>query len=371
MYTYDMAPAAKDKFYEWIQANEPAWELFVKAGRMEKCWTTYDRQWLMEGVYSSLFIRVPIPDLYHFSELSLWRSRQHNQKGELLEALEDCLALARAGTHYASLGSYRLQTNGTYHIWQAGREILDIISFNQLNRNDLDFAQREWDKLFEEGYPFLNLDLERVLFLETVQKYYTDSGPGGGHLIYDKVVENWPNTGPIGWDPINAVGKVLLHAGRDEMVALGEQLFQEMEKEQQMSPYQQHQNHITPVRDQIRALRTSRYGFMQKLMPGSHYIEGYHQNRAWYYATTTILALHRWKADKGEYPDQLEILKVGGYLKQLPEDPYGKGILKYQKKDDDFILYSFGADFEDDQGWDKNFWHSPGNFGDWVIWPIR
>ena len=118
-------------------------------------------------------------------------------------------------------------------------------------------------------------------------------------------------------------------------------------------------------------LRTSRYGFMQKLMPGSHYIEGYHQNRAWYYATTTILALHRWKADKGEYPDQLEILKVGGYLKQLPEDPYGKGILKYQKKDDDFILYSFGADFEDDQGWDKNFWHSPGNFGDWVIWPIR
>ena len=41
---------------------------------------------------------------------------------------------------------------------------------------------------------------------------------------------------------------------------------------------------------------------------------------------------------------------VPEYLSQVPEDPYGDGPLIYRRTEGEFILYSVGADGEDDGG---------------------
>ena len=95
-----------------------------------------------------------------------------------------------------------------------------------------------------------------------------------------------------------------------------------------------------------------------------------YQTKAGYEATLTILALQRWKADHGAYPESLAELVQGEYLQRVPDDPYAEGTLRYEKREDNFVLYSLGEDFEDnggiedpedswgrkEKGYDRVFW---------------
>ena len=89
-------------------------------------------------------------------------------------------------------------------------------------------------------------------------------------------------------------------------------------------------------------------------------------------ALSTILALKRWRMAQGEYPTQLAELIESGYLKQLPKDPYSEGILRYERRGEDFILYSVGVDFADDGGKQDPMggWGEGEEGGDRVFWPL-
>lgn len=66
----------------------------------------------------------------------------------------------------------------------------------------------------------------------------------------------------------------------------------------------------------------------------------------------TEVALHRYRAANGWYPDKLADL-VPKYLKVVPVDPFGLGKpLKYRSKGNgqSFLLYSIGSDMKDDGG---------------------
>ena len=91
-------------------------------------------------------------------------------------------------------------------------------------------------------------------------------------------------------------------------------------------------------------------------------------------ATITLLALQRYFRAIGSCPDSLDQLVEQRYLKELPRDPFGPGLLTYRKTDTGFLLYSWGEDRKDDAGqlgtdsqsrprkWADN--------GDWVFWPV-
>jgi hypothetical protein len=84
-------------------------------------------------------------------------------------------------------------------------------------------------------------------------------------------------------------------------------------------------------------------------------------------AATAIL---RYKADKGRYPQNLEELVKAGYLDNLPADPFSGGALVYKLTGDNFILYSFAADFDDDGGKHSSDWAEKEG-GDFVFWPVQ
>ena len=86
-------------------------------------------------------------------------------------------------------------------------------------------------------------------------------------------------------------------------------------------------------------------------------------------ALITTLALLRYKADKSQLPENLDQLVEAGYLRELPIDPYGPGTLTYKRAGDDFTLYSFGADFDDDGGTPSK-WGKGEQGGDQVFWPL-
>ncbi len=87
------------------------------------------------------------------------------------------------------------------------------------------------------------------------------------------------------------------------------------------------------------------------------------------------MAVHRYQAENGVYPDGLEELVTAGFLARLPNDPFGEGPLTYRRAAEGFLLYSWGQNLIDDGGrrgtgqdgqpraWVDN--------GDDVFWPVN
>jgi hypothetical protein len=84
----------------------------------------------------------------------------------------------------------------------------------------------------------------------------------------------------------------------------------------------------------------------------------------------TTIAILRYKADKGIYPQNLQGLVSAGYLEKIGIDPFSGNPLVYKLTNDNFVLYSFAQDFDDDGGKHDSKWASE-NSGDYVFWPVQ
>jgi hypothetical protein len=94
------------------------------------------------------------------------------------------------------------------------------------------------------------------------------------------------------------------------------------------------------------------------------------QRKAQADALITTLALFRYKADKGRLPEKLDELVSAGYLNALPTDPFSGSSLVYKRLGDDFMLYSFSLDCDDDSG-TRSKWGAGKQGGDQVFWPVQ
>ena len=62
------------------------------------------------------------------------------------------------------------------------------------------------------------------------------------------------------------------------------------------------------------------------------------------------LALNAYKNEKGEYPESLAQLPKAIEWADLPEDPFSGEDFIYRREGEGFLVYSIGADLEDDNG---------------------
>ena len=75
------------------------------------------------------------------------------------------------------------------------------------------------------------------------------------------------------------------------------------------------------------------------------------RNRAEVALLKAALALQAYKMEKGSYPENLDALAEGGYLKAVPGDPFGlEKPLRYKLDGAKYALWSVGPDGKDDGG---------------------
>ena len=108
-----------------------------------------------------------------------------------------------------------------------------------------------------------------------------------------------------------------------------------------LTPWQRHSSTDPTVEDYINSLPRYRYFVVHNMITFLEvYSEMAQRGKALHEATLTILALHRWKLQKGSFPDSLEELIDPGLIRTLPLDPYRDGPLTYKKQGDDFTRAS-------------------------------
>ncbi len=363
----------------WVKENEPGWQEFVKGSLKSYCYreVQYNPK---DKDRSVLNILAPhISDLRNLARLGIWHSRINLKEGKTRQALEDCLALARAGSHWQGKGSLIDQLVGLAISSFGREEILHLAQSQNLSATDLKELHQQLMQMYPQGYRLIDIESERLWFLDIVQHVFTDGGPGGGHLVPNR----WPQlTSETAFTeekelgifmPLSAAAS-MVHARRDDTVAKFNELFDKVTEVAKMSPYRRHVRNLRSD-DLISAVPKYRYFLIGICMPAvDRASELGYCGKASHEATVTILALKRWRLEKEQYPASLNELVAVGYLKELAMDPYSDKAMTYRRTDDDFVLYSVGPNFTDDGGVSgKDREGQPRSWrdnGDTLFWPL-
>jgi len=383
-----MADKERKALVAWITANEPAWHHYEMASR-ESCYhwqCRYDRSLPCVPCLIEITMNPQLAHFRYLTEVGIWKARLAAEEGHIDESLDNCLVVARVGTHLQMSVGLIDQLVGRALGAMARLELLRIVAEHDLSASVLRDLQMQLAALYAGEYPFANFEGERLMVLDAVQHSFTKGGPGGGHLIPGQftafvsgVVELpkgrrttifqrvllWPMD----------VGISMIHARRDKTVAKIHEVYDEICERSRLSPYQRGA-HIAGDWEEIAdSINMYRYGLVRVLLPNENWVsELAFRLRADHEATLTVLALKRYRLEMETYPPDLKSLVDAGYLRNIPMDPYSDGPLIYRRVGDEFLLYSVGPDFVDgggkrgvdDEGqpriWAEN--------GDRVFWPF-
>lgn len=363
----------------WIKRNEAAWREFAVGALKPYCYKAYQYYPNGEDYWSFDIVEPQVPMLRKLARLGIWKSRINMKQGQIHQGIEDCFTVVRAGSHWQGKGRIDQQLSGQFMSSLALREILHIAATQNLPATDLKQIQQQLSRIYPEGYPHMNMEGERLAFLDTIQRVFTDEGFGGGHLIPGRYMDIFE---PQIYDDSEARMYVLpfntaagmVHARRDETIRKGNEICDQYNQMWKMTPYEKYAREISD--NEISwSLPHQRYFLIRSLMRATYGVSKFtYWDKALYQATIVALALKRWRLEKNEYPETLSELIAAGFLKALPADPYSDKPLVYKKTDDDFIIYSVGRNFTDDggeYGRDKHGGISKwSDNGDIIFWPL-
>ena len=382
---------------KWIEQNNAAWREFVASGKGEYFFSQWERKNKDQDIGDIISSQLDVMRM--FVNLGIWRSRVAEADGQFATALNECIALIHVGKNWQNMkGTIAQQRQGLFFSVYAMDEIFSIISSHEVPVSELNNLQQELEDIYSNGFPLLDIKQEELFFLDNVQNFYTMGGPGGGHIIPEKLktlvykddIEDF-HAGFLPWTLRYITGdrvpaeilfnySCLTMAGRDEIVAKFNEFYNESIILSKMSPYEKHIKGIKTNADAVlnpfdRFLIVTIFSHPMFLTSDWVYC-----GKLEYEALLTTIALKSWYLDKGDYPISLEQLIEGGYLNKLPFDPFSGKSLIYKKTKNNFLLYSVGQNFIDDGGEvikylvrDEVYIYKWGldYKGDAVFWPVQ
>ena len=366
----------------WIGQNDAAWLEFVAGSSKSYYYRPYssDPNDKDNSLWSVLMPH--LSPLKKLARLGIWRSRNYRKQGRVQESIDDCVAIARVGSHLQGKGTLIEQLVGLGICAIARDETLRLLDTQKLSAADLQNLQNRLSRVYPDGYPLMNMEGERLFFMDVVQRSFTDGGPGGGHLIpgwWDELQVMTASGGDTGDKrflmPFYTAAS-MVHAGRDATEAKAKKLYDLQSKLAGMTPNQVHASDLKMPDEILNSMPRHRYFLLQIHMPAlARASELAYRGKMGHESSLTVLALKRWQLQKDEYPETLNELIAAGFLSELPMDPYSDKPLVYRKTDEDFILYSVGPNFKDDDGEVTIEHGSPQKWGtseagDILLWPV-
>jgi len=375
---YEATQEDKQLIGKWLTDNDEVLELVTAGTKRPYYWQHYEGE-------EMLSVLLPWFAGYRKLAFSLrWRSRLHAENGRYEEAFSDIKTCYLFGRHVKGTKLVLIeQLVGIAIEAIAVENLRDILSEHQIDAAVLATVQKDFEQILASEDFTMSFEGEKMFVYDEIQRCFTEDRFGGGHLYLSRIVnlsddsddvlgiilENLSS--PEGWG--RAVNVLFFHPNKQQTREAADRFYAFCETFAQKTPAQIKAEGLGIEKETMKIVGDNL--FLSVLTPalGMAAQRG-HQHRTNVEATISILALQRYKADKGSFPDNLQELVTAGYLRQLPVDVFSDKPLIYRKTDESFILYSIGGNFEDDGGkaeidskgrpklWDYD--------GDAVFWPV-
>ena len=359
----------------WLAENRAAFEAFRRGGHTEHYWPVYvdglagDRTVLgaLQMQANTMSSAMKIVE-NHRKVASRFRQQiaYEAHEGRVVEALDDCLVLQHSGRHMQSRGSLIEQLIGISSEQSAYDGMLSILHRPDVSAIALQRVQEALLATFDEGRRVIDLDGEKAIWHDIIQRAFTDDGHGGGRALGRGLIFAAGT-----WSGNIARMFVFQYPDRRETTEVVNRYFEQVHAALSIPPARSESEQPWQAVE-----RTASENMFLDLVAPAHRRLGLQEWRVKAHEAATIaaVAIVRYKLDKGQYPARFAELVEAGYLPSLPADPFGKGPLSYKRTDDGFLLYSWGPNLSDEGGWPSTdqdgkprMWTEN---NDWVFWPV-
>jgi len=285
--------------------------------------------------------------------------------GDIEGAIDDSIVFHRFAQHIHGQGLLIEQLVSIAIEAMAHAKTFEIIDNFDISTKKLEDMQKQLEEIYDNEVIF-DLETEKGFLYDFIQCTFTDDGKGSGRAMKQGVA--------IAAGDLQSVlkGFVAGYPDRREVTASVDRYFERIGQLANQTPWQLAQagNNDAKWNEFL-----GNHLLLNPLSPGfRRSAEIAWKIRASRSALLTVLAIKRYEKDKNAYPASLDELVGAGYLKELPNDPYSGGPLRYKVVGNDFVLYSFGADMKDDGGRLGTKSGKPFKWaddGDWVFWPVE
>ncbi|MHC4371976.1 MAG: hypothetical protein ACYSW8_30595 [Planctomycetota bacterium] len=379
---YNELTLAQISFVErWVTEHSDALELIVEGSRLPHCW----REYQANDQVPSAVINVRLPDLSEFRELSRalrCRALLSAEQGRYEGAFDDVQSLYRFGRHTRMNKLLIEQIAGIVLEAMAVKTAREIVGGYEVGSEIMEDFQRNLELIVADEDFSICVEAEKLALYDEIQRSFTSGGIGKGHLYLPRFRE--VSIIRSNYTPATSFESLFL-----DMKGYGPYLFTHPNKQETLDTadalYEYYDQLISKTAAQRRAeaacieRKLRAFAKSNKLLhdmapPVLRLVEISNRLPMDVSATLAILAISRYKADNGRYPQDLNELLTQGYLKELPIDTFTDKPLVYRAEGADFILYSFGLNFIDDGGVSST--NSKGrpkqwaDNGDTVFWPL-
>jgi hypothetical protein len=372
----------KGKIEKLIAANKEVFDLIIAGSQKPYYWRTYQNRNPNSGV-----IGVMLPELAESRKIAqrlTWRARFSAEQGRFEDSFNDLTACYRFGRHIRQGNKILVEQLVGIAIESLSVQTLrDILATHKVDSASLKILQQNLEQAFANENFAINFKGEKLCMYDAIQRTFTEGALGGhiciGGLRYMSIISGVSNgsnneTSTIGvWLP--KVGHVLFtHPGKKETQQMVDRFYNYSENIALKNPAQIHAEGIDVEKESMKIVKGNL--LLEMLAPAiNRVLDLNFRSKINIQATIAVIALQRYKEDKGQYPESLNDLIAAGYLKELPIDPWSDKTLVYKKTDTGFTLYSVGPDFKDDGGVPARdekgkiqMWNN--EKGDAVFWPV-
>lgn len=339
----------------WVASNSRAFEFFKIAANKSVYWL----ERYPDENNNMLSIMFPeLSPLKYLSEALLWNAKLEAYKGRLQTTFDNIIDCYKAGYQKCRTPSFLIeQLVGIGRKRVALDSALLILDKTHIDNSTLKSFQTALQEQLDKDTYILDFEAERMALYDILQMTFVDNGRGTGRLSWSVVKDFETMCGEE--ENSRLKRKLLLKCffgpTRNDMVIRIEKTFASFEALKTETPWQLH----TRDPNYFKRLDTTNHGdcddcddfILDMFFPATFGpFNTYHQVRIKGKALLAIIAIHRFKAEKGMLPATLDELVDSGYLQSVPMDPYSNGPLVYKLTEDNFKLYSVGEDFSDNGG---------------------
>ena len=329
--------------------------------------------WVEHNIENNYLIAIAMPELRKLRTavyLLGLRARLIASKGQIRPALQDVIDTCKMGAHLKGPKTLVEQLAGISIRTLAAQDAFQILDKTHPSPNLLQDFQNQLEMLSARHTHTIDFTFDKLMVYDNIQRMFTDDGKGGGHVYGTRASENTEHLESLwGWEITPEKNESFKRLERQQTTELADKLYLYFADIAKKTPAQLHSQGLDPVESLEQMTKDD--PLLHTLAPAfNRAAELSYRAKATTDALITTLSLLRHKADKACFPDSLKQLLKTGYLKELSIDPYSDGPLVYRRIDDNFTLYSLGADFDDDGGTPSK-WGEGEGCGDQVFWPVE
>ena len=408
---YEMPKALEDSLYEYEDNLEDTWPGDLDSETLEQLeqWHELNKiafDYLTQAAKKPYIYRVlsadnnwafmaydeTVSELRDLARSLLWRAKLQMSKGNFNAGLADLDVIMKIAQQYQDSGRLWTWLRASSINRKAVESCLDILVRTKCP------PDRIADLCKPLLPPLLSFKVEEYASLDFVQHIYTDDGNGNGRMIPRQVFNIWQDWVGSGFSASRSsrrswydlagirqdftttvqdkfyVAKAYLEihfasTDRATVVKRIETLYRKTGPELLANNHAKQRLMKTQSTAIFDGSNTAVYLYQHIMMPAWAPGRRYHRDNVVISAVKTVAATMSYQQDHTVLPVSLEDLVTAGYLEELPIDPYSDKPLVYKlTPDGNFILYSFGKDFDDDGGKHDRLWGQKD--GDYVFWPI-